>query len=133
MINMIYFKRQKSKFEKTKRYLSSKKKVEYVELLNKYGKLGVAALKEATPKRTGLTSESWTYKVYEFNDAYKIEFYNSNLGQGWAPIAILLQYGHGTRNGGWVEGIDYINPALQPIFEKLSKEAWEKVVNAKRV
>ena len=96
-------------------------------ILNKYGKLGVDALKEATPKDTGKTSASWSYEVTEENGCMKIIWRNSNLGDGWAPIAILLQYGHATRNGGYVKGIDYINPAMAPIFEEIAQEAWKEV------
>ena len=97
-------------------------------ILNKYGKLGVEALKEATPKDTGKTSESWSYEVVEDKDGkLKIVWRNSNLGNGWAPIAILLQYGHATGNGGYVQGVDYINPAIDKVFHRLADEAWEEV------
>ena len=99
-------------------------------ILNKYGKLGVEALKEATPKDTGKTSESWTYEVVEGKDGnLKIVWSNTNLGNGWAPIAILLQYGHATGNGGYVQGIDYINPAIDKVFHRIADEAWEEVNN----
>lgn len=97
-------------------------------ILDKYGKLGVEALKEATPKDTGKTSESWSYKIEEENDGtLKIVWSNSNLGNGWAPIAILLQYGHATGNGGYVQGNDYINPAIDSIFHRLADDAWKEV------
>lgn len=97
-------------------------------ILNKYGKLGVEALKEATPKDTGKTSESWSYEVVEDHSGnLKIVWHNSNLGNGWAPIAILLQYGHATGNGGYVEGQDYINPAIDKIFHRLADDAWKEV------
>jgi hypothetical protein len=97
-------------------------------ILNKYGQMGVDALKEATPKDTGKTSESWSYKVTEdSNGNMKIEWHNSNLGNGWAPIAILLQYGHATRNGGYVQGQDYINPAIDQIFHRMADDAWKEV------
>lgn len=95
-------------------------------ILNKYGMKGVEALREATPKDTGKTSESWSYKITRENDIVKLSFLNSNRNQD-VPIAIILQYGHGTKNGGWVEGIDYINPAIQPLFEELAKEIWKEV------
>lgn len=96
--------------------------------LDKYGRLGVQALEVTTPKDTGLTSQSWSYEVNKQADGKVItlSFHNSNVNKG-VPIAIVLQYGHGTRNGGWVEGVDYINPALRPIFEKIAKEVWEEV------
>ena len=94
--------------------------------LDKYGSKGVAALKEATPKDTGLTANSWTYKITRSKNSVTISFENTNINDG-VPIAIILQYGHGTRNGGWVEGYDYINPAVRPIFDELAKAAWKEV------
>lgn len=94
--------------------------------LDKYGSKGVAALKKATPKDTGLTANSWSYKITRSKNSVTISFENSNINDG-VPIAIILQYGHGTRNGGWVEGYDYINPAVRPIFEELAKAAWKEV------
>ena len=94
--------------------------------LNKYGLEGVAALKNATPKETGLTANSWTYNIERSKNSVTISFENTNINDG-VPIAIILQYGHGTRNGGWVEGYDYINPAVRPIFDELAKAAWKEV------
>lgn len=94
--------------------------------LDKYGSKGVAALKEATPKDTGLTANSWSYKIIRSKNSVIISFENTNINDG-VPIAIILQYGHGTRNGGWVEGYDYINPAVRPIFDELAKAAWKEV------
>lgn len=94
--------------------------------LDKYGSKGVAALKEATPKDTGLTANSWSYNIIRSKNSVIISFENSNINDG-VPIAIILQYGHGTRNGGWVEGYDYINPAVRPIFDELAKAAWKEV------
>lgn len=94
--------------------------------LDKYGSKGVAALKEATPKDTGLTANSWTYNITRSKNSVIISFENTNINDG-VPIAIILQYGHGTRNGGWVEGYDYINPAVRPIFDELAKAAWKEV------
>ena len=97
-------------------------------ILNKYGRLGVEALKEATPKDTGKTSESWYYTIDEDSKGtLKIVWRNSNLGNDWAPIAILLQYGHATGNGGYVQGRDYINPAIDKVFHRIADEAWEEV------
>lgn len=95
-------------------------------ILEKYGKIGVEALKKNTPIDTGLTSNSWSYKVIHYGDRSKIQFLNSNIQNG-VSIAIVLQYGHATNNGGWVEGIDYINPALAPVFEDLATSAWREV------
>lgn len=94
--------------------------------LEKYGKEGVTALASATPVDTGLTANSWNYKIEQTKNSVSIIFYNTNVQNG-VPIAIILQYGHGTRNGGWVEGRDYINPAIQPIFDRIANEAWKEV------
>lgn len=98
-----------------------------LHVANKYGKKGVEALSSATPRQTGKTASSWYYEVEIKDGTVSIRWGNSNLGQGWAPIALLLQTGHATRNGGWVEGRDYINPAIQPIFDEMAKEAWSEV------
>ena len=87
------------------------------------------ALARATPKDTGKTADSWDYEITEQKGRLKITWTNSNLNDG-VSIAVLLQYGHATRNGGWVEGIDYINPAIRPIFDKIAKEAWKEVTQA---
>lgn len=97
-----------------------------LNILNKYGEMGVEALKEATPKRTGDTASQWIYRVATYKYGAKITFYNTHMEQGH-NIAILLQIGHGTGTGGWVEGIDYINPALRPVFKKLAAELKREV------
>lgn len=122
---MIAF-RQKGDFSKLTRYLERAKEVVKAGDLDKYGRAGVAALASATPVDSGLTAESWYYKVSNTKGSATISFHNSNIQKG-VPIAIILQYGHGTRNGGWVEGRDYINPAIRPIFEKIANDAWEEV------
>lgn len=116
--------RQKGNFDKTEKFL--KKKFSNRTIFEKYGEEGVRALSAATPVDTGLTASSWYYKVVEKKGSSSIEFYNSNINDG-VPIAIIIQYGHGTGNGGWVEGKDYINPAIQPIFEKIKDEIWREV------
>lgn len=95
-------------------------------ILDKYGKQGVEALSKATPKDTGLTASSWDYRIVEENGVATIEWTNSNV-VNHVSIALVLQYGHATRNGGWIEGRDYINPAIQPIFDRISKEAWKEI------
>lgn len=122
---MITF-RQKGDFSKFTRYLERVKEAAKVGVLDKYGQAGVAALSSATPVKTGLTANSWSYEIEHQNGSASITFYNSNVNKG-VPIAIILQYGHGTRNGGWVEGRDYINPAIQPIFDKITEDAWREV------
>ena len=122
---MITF-RQKGDFSKLTKYFQRLKEVVKLGDLDKYGREGVAALSSATPKDTGLTADSWYYKIENKNGSAKITFNNSNIQNG-VPIARMLQYGHGTRNGGFVEGIDYINPAIRPIFEKIANDAWREV------
>ena len=122
---MITF-RQKGDFSKLTRYLEKAKSVVKLSDLDKYGKEGVAALASATPVDTGLTDNSWSYEIKHGNGTVSISFKNSNIQNG-VPIAIILQYGHGTRNGGWVQGRDYINPAIQPIFDKIANDAWREV------
>lgn len=117
---------QKGNFLKTERYFKRVKKAVNIRLLEKYAKRGVAALMSATPVDTGLTAKSWYYKIVDRDGIITISFNNSNIQNG-VPIAIILQYGHGTRFGGWVQGRDYINPAIQPIFDALAKEAWREV------
>ena len=122
---MISF-RHKGDFSKFSKYLSGVKKVPSQGLLDKYGKEGVAALASATPVRTGETASSWSYEIEHSNGSSVIRFNNSHINHG-VPIAIILQYGHGTGTGGWVEGRDYINPAVQPVFDRLVNEAWREV------
>lgn len=118
--------RQKGDFSKLTRYLVQTKKAVKLSDLDKFGKEGVAALASATPVDSGKTANSWYYEIENKNGSASITFYNSNIQNG-IPIAILLQYGHGTRNGGWVQGRDYINPAIQPIFDKIADKAWKEV------
>lgn len=122
---MISF-RQKGDFSKLTSFLERAKETVYLGDLNKYGRQGVAALASATPIDSGETAESWYYEIENTKGSATITFYNSNVQNG-VPIAIILQYGHGTRNGGWVEGRDYINPAIQPIFDQIVDDAWREV------
>lgn len=122
---MITF-RQKGDFSNLSRFLERAKEAVKIGDLDKYGRAGVAALSSATPVDTGKTANSWTYEIVRQNGSVSIEFHNTNIQKG-IPIAIILQYGHATGTGGWVEGRDYINPAIQPIFDKIAKEAWEEV------
>ncbi len=124
---MISFK-QKGNFRKLTRYLESAKEVARMGILDRYGAEGVKALSAATPVESGKTASSWYYEIRRNNGSVRLEFLNSNVNEG-VPIAIILQYGHGTNNGGWVEGRDYINPAIQPIFDKIVENAWREVTN----
>ena len=122
---MITF-RQKGDFSNLTRYLEGIKGGVNPSILDKYGKKGVAALSSATPVDSGKTANSWYYDVEIKNGSAAINFYNSNIQNG-VPIAVILQYGHGTGTGGWVQGQDYINPAIQPIFDEIANEAWKEV------
>ena len=122
---MISF-RQKGDFSKTTRYLERVKNAMRIGELDKYGREGVAALASATPVDTGLTASSWYYQIENKKGSITISFFNSNIQNG-VPIAIILQYGHGTGTGGWVQGRDYINPSIQPIFDKIAENAWREV------
>ena len=123
---MVGFK-LKGDFSNTERYLKYYTSMDRVyALLDKYGRQGVEALSKATPVDTGLTASSWYYKIIKTPRTITLRFYNSNIQNG-IPIAIILQYGHATHNGGWVEGRDYINPAIQPIFDELAEKAWREV------
>lgn len=119
--------KQSGDFEKTTKFLNRAKKVD-LTILQKYGDIGVNALKNATPVDTGLTAASWYYKIENNGKKVSLSFFNSNINNG-VPIAIILQYGHGTRNGGWVQGRDYINPAIRPIFDDILKKVWGDIIN----
>ena len=122
---MITF-RQRGDFSKLTNFLERAKEAVHLGNLDKYGQEGVAALASATPVDTGQTANTWHYKIEQKNGSVSIGFYNTNIQNG-VPIAIILQYGHATRNGGWVQGRDYINPAIQPIFDKIADTAWREV------
>ena len=122
---MISFRHQ-GDFSKLTSFLEKAKQAVKIGDLDKYGREGVNALESVTPVDTGLTAKSWSYKIENKSGSVTLSFHNSNIQNG-VPIAIILQYGHGTRNGGWVEGRDYINPAIQPIFDKIADNAWREV------
>ena len=122
---MISF-RQKGDFSKTSRYLEKVKRAVKLSDLDKYGREGVAALKSATPIDSGLTASSWSYEIKQEKGSIVISFHNSNIQNG-VPIAVIIQYGHGTGTGGWVEGRDYINPAVRPIFDRIAEQVWREV------
>lgn len=123
----------KGDFSKTEKFLNKMKTDWLMHKLEKYGEEGVKALSEATPKDTGKTAASWSYEISNKKGKYQISWNNSNCtgGEGKGiPIVVLLQYGHGTRQGGYVQGIDFINPAIRPIFDKIAQDAWLEVVNS---
>ena len=117
---------QKGNFTKLTNFFEKSKELIHVGKLDKYGRIGVEALYNATPKDSGKTASSWTYKISRKEGSVSLEFYNSNTSDN-VPVVILLQYGHATRNGGFVQGIDFINPVLKPIFKQLAEEAWKEV------
>ena len=122
---MISF-RQKGDFSKLTSFLEKAKESVKIGDLDKYGREGVAALSSATPIDSGKTANSWSYEITNKNGSVTISFNNPNIQNG-VPIAIILQYGHGTKNGGWVQGRDYINPAIQPVFDEIVDKAWREV------
>lgn len=122
---MIRF-RQQGDFTKLTRFLERAKEAIHLGDLDRYGKAGVAALSSATPVESGETARSWYYEIKHQKGSVTISFCHSNIQNG-VPIAIILQYGHGTGTGGWVQGRDYINPAIRPIFEQIAKDAWREV------
>lgn len=117
---------QKGSFKNTERYLAKLKSAQRSAILNRYGSIGVNALSNATPYRTGLTAQSWYYEIVQRPGYYSIRWHNRHVVDG-RPIAILLQYGHGTRQGGYVQGRDYIMPAIRPIFDQMANAVWKEV------
>lgn len=122
---MIVF-RQKGDFKDTEKYFKRMLKTDFLDILGRYGQLGVDALMSATPIESGETAGSWGYEVYDNVDYCGITWYNTNVVDG-VPIVIMLQYGHATRNGGFIAGQDFINPALKPIFDELTEALWREV------
>ena len=122
---MIRF-RHRGDFSKTSRYLEKIKNAVGRSDLDKYGRAGVAALMSATPVESGETANSWYYEIERGNSFTRIVFLNSYVNKG-VPIAIILQYGHGTGTGGYVQGRDYINPAIQPVFDEIVENLWREV------
>ncbi len=115
-------------FKKTMGFLKRIRKLDLVSILKKYGDEGVEALKAATPVRTGKTAESWAYEIVRQKDTISIYWTNSNIQEG-VPIAVILNYGHATAHGGFVQGTHYITPAIRPVFEKIAEAAWKEVTN----
>jgi len=113
-------------FTKTTKYIERLKETVRLGILDKYGREGVKVLSEATPVDTGETARSWSYKITRERNSATLSFYNSNVIDG-VCVAVVLQYGHGTKNGGWVEGRDYINPAIQPEFDKIVDDLTKEV------
>ena len=116
----------KGNFDNTDRFLSNAKKASIMSIMDKYGRAGVSALSHATPVDTGKTASSWSYDIVKTGSGLSLIWTNSNINEG-ANIAILIQYGHGVHGGGYVQGYDYINPALRPVFDDFAEELWKEV------
>lgn len=125
----MFYLESKGSFDKTERYLRNLSKLNIDDILKSCGQQGVNALKIATPVDTGLTSQSWGFEVKRTSGAVEIVWTNSDVENGF-PVAIMLQYGHGTGTGGYVQGIDYINPAMKPVFDKIAETVWKAVTSA---
>ena len=119
----------KGDFNNTFRFLNKMSKFQINKILEKYGQMGVDALASATPVDSGTTAESWGYEILVRKEGATIHWTNTNQNKG-VYIAVILQYGHGTGTGGYVQGVDYINPAIRPVFDKIAEEAWMEVVNS---
>lgn len=124
---MVRFSHQ-GNFEKTDKFLENIKRMRIQNQLNKYAELGVRALSEATPKDSGATASSWGYEIEYGSERVVITWINSNVNKG-VNIAVIIQHGHGTRNGGYVKGRDYINPAMRPVFDEISEKVWKEVTS----
>ncbi len=121
--------KSKGDWDRTFNFLNTASKTLFHKnLLNKYGEMGVKALSEATPKDTGDTANSWSYEIEETEGSVRIIWNNTSTTKDGIPIVVLLHYGHGTRNGGYVQGRDFINPAMRPVFDSIAEKAWEEVV-----
>ena len=115
-------------FNNTLNFLKKAEKPNYMSILSRYGEIGANALAAATPRNTGESAESWSYTVTKLAGGYRVSWNNSDMA-GRVPVVILIQYGHATKNGGFVEGRDFINPALEPVFDQLAEAAWREVNN----
>lgn len=124
-MSLVTFKHRGS-FTKLQSFLNKMQKRDYLNTLSTYGEMGVAALSKATPVDSGLTAASWTYEIERTIDKTTISWLNTNTNQN-VNIAVILQYGHGTGTGGYVQGRDYINPAMRPVFDKIAEMAWKEV------
>ena len=120
----------KGDFSKSFKFLKAMKEKDWLKRIDQYAQEGVDALKAATPKDTGLTAESWNYEITNDGNRLYITWYNTNVKKGYFNVALMLQYGHATKSGAWIKGVDYINPALKPVFDKISNNMWEEVKNA---
>lgn len=127
-MGMVKFK-HRGNFNKIEKFLNKMTDRDYLNVLSSYGDAGVKALSEATPVDSGLTAQSWTYEIERTKDKTTISWLNTNVNNN-VVIAVILQYGHGTGTGGYVQGRDYINPAMRPVFDKIAEQAWREVVSS---
>jgi hypothetical protein len=116
-------------YQNTESWMQKMLRLNILEVLNRYGQIGVAALSSATPIDSGLAAASWYYKAGKSGRGYFIDWYNSDVENGY-PVVIGIQYGHGTGGGGYVQGKDFINPAIRPIFDEITNEVWKVVTSA---
>lgn len=123
----VYF-THKGNFNKVEKYFNKLLNREYLNIIDQYAQQGLAALRSATPKDSGMTADCWSYEIRSEIGATSLVFTNSNVNKG-VNIAVILQYGHGTRNGGYVQGIDYINPALEPVFQQIADACFKEVTS----
>lgn len=121
--------REHGNFNRLEKYLAKAVDAVTFSHLNKYGEKGVELLKAATPTRSGATAQSWRYEINSSGSTYSISFHNDNIVNGWFNVAIMLDVGHGTGTGGWVEGLNYIDPTIQPIFEEMAQDLWLEVIS----
>lgn len=122
--------KHRGSFKKIEKFLKRANSDYFFRNLDKYGEMGVTALQNATPKRTGRTASSWRYEIEkQSGGSYAIKWYNDNVNKG-VNIALIIQYGHGTGRGAYIQGIDYINPALAPIFEEIADSVWREVTSS---
>ena len=121
--------RHRGNFNRLEKYLSKSIDAVTMNHLNHYGEEGVRSLSASTPVDTGKTAMSWRYEIEKTSSGYSLSFHNDNVVNGWFNVAIMLDVGHGTGTGGWVEGLNYIEPAIQPIFEQMAHDLWLEVIN----
>ena len=121
--------RHRGDFSRLKRYLSKSIDAVTMAHLQQYGEMVVEALKASTPVDSGATANAWRYEITSSSSGYSIEFHNDNVVDGWFNVALMLDVGHGTGTGGWVEGLHFIDPTIQPIFEKMAHDLWLEVTS----
>lgn len=118
----------KGDFHNVEAFFQRVKSRSYLKRLERFGAQGVSALKAATPEESGETANRWTYEIIDRPGYFSIQWLNTHVEDpGHIPIAVLIQYGHGTRTGGFVQGVDYINPALRAIFNQIAADMWREV------